>query len=90
MPPLFPPTGQNIAMGAAATALQLANTSLLIMTRTLVANGLLSHVDAQKMVLEIIEAVRDGTDASRAIPIADQLCHDLEEFAVELGAGNGS
>jgi hypothetical protein len=77
---------QQLIMATSVTAISLGNAIVIAMTETLVARGILPPREAQKMVLEIVDLVKRGTDNSGSIFVADQLCNDLEQVAATFGA----
>lgn len=83
--PLQPTNPQELIMAMSVTAVSLGNAIVVAMTETLVARGILPPREAQKMVLEIVDLVKRGTDNSGSVFVADQLCNDLEQVAANLG-----
>ncbi|EUB95581.1 hypothetical protein PMI07_002069 [Rhizobium sp. CF080] len=74
----------DMLLATSSTAISLGNAIVIAMTEKLLDKGVLSKPEAQGLVLEIVELVRQGTDNPKSLHVADMLCHDLEEFAAGL------
>jgi hypothetical protein len=74
----------DLLLGTSVTGLSLGNAIVIAMSEMLIKKGILTKADAQSMVMEIVELVRQATDNSKSSLIADTLCNDLEDFAAGL------